>query len=114
MLVYSITDDQTLEDLKSFREQILRVHSDKQVPMIVIGNKLDLAASDRAVMVEEGRDLANTFNAPFMEVSARENKGVREAFATLIREILARNPEAGTGDAVAEVLGANEADAMDG
>lgn len=31
MLVYSITDDQTLEDLKSFREQILRVHSDLAV-----------------------------------------------------------------------------------
>ena len=41
---------------------------------------------------------------------ARENKGVKEAFSTLIREILARNPEAGTGEDVAEVLGANEPD----
>lgn len=38
--------------------------------MIVVGNKLDLA-SDRAVMVEEGRHLANTFNAPFVEVSVK-------------------------------------------
>ena len=45
---------------------------------------------------------------------ARENKGVREAFAMLIREILARNPEAGTGESVAEVLGADDAEGGDG
>jgi GTPase SAR1 family protein len=31
LLVYSITDDQTLEELKSIREQILRVHRNKKV-----------------------------------------------------------------------------------
>lgn len=31
LLVYDIVDDQTLEELKSIREQILRVHRDKKV-----------------------------------------------------------------------------------
>ena len=31
LLVYSIVDDQTLEELRDIREQILRVHPDKKV-----------------------------------------------------------------------------------
>lgn len=31
LLVYSIVDDQTLEELKGIREQILRVHKDRKV-----------------------------------------------------------------------------------
>lgn len=31
LLVYSIVDDQTLEELREIREQILRVHPDRKV-----------------------------------------------------------------------------------
>lgn len=31
LLVYSIVDDQTLEELRAIREQILRVHRDRKV-----------------------------------------------------------------------------------
>lgn len=47
LLVYSITDDQTLEDLRSIREQILRVDRDKRIPILVVGNKLDLESTER-------------------------------------------------------------------
>lgn len=69
LLVYSITDDQTLEELRSIRDQILRVHKDKKVPMVVIGNKVDLAGTDRAVTKDEGEILAKDFGASFLEVS---------------------------------------------
>lgn len=69
LLVYSIIDDQTLEELRDIREQILRVHRDKKVPMVVIGNKADLAKRDRAVSKEEGKALADEFGAGFLEVS---------------------------------------------
>ena len=36
MLVYSITDDQTLEELRSIREQILRVHRNKKVQQVYL------------------------------------------------------------------------------
>jgi GTPase KRas len=71
LLVYSIVDDQTLEELRSIREQILRVHKDRKVPMVVIGNKADMAKKDRAVSKEEGKALADEFNASFLEVSVR-------------------------------------------
>ena len=89
LLVYSITDDQTFEELRSIREQILRVHPNRQgklvfclcfvcvnyvfvifaVPMLLIGNKLDMAAKDRAVTKEEGGALAKEFNTSHLEVS---------------------------------------------
>jgi GTPase KRas protein len=87
ILVYSITDDQTLEELRSIREQILRVHRNKQVPLIVIGNKLDLAKQERAVSVEEGKALAEEFGAQFMEVTAKDNVKVKDAFVSIVRAV---------------------------
>jgi hypothetical protein len=96
LLVYSTVDDQTFEELRSIREQILRVHQDRKVPMLVVGNKVDLS-NDRAVSKEEGAKLAQEFGASFMEVTAKENFRVKDAFNALIRKILAKNPKAGTG-----------------
>jgi GTPase KRas protein len=130
LLVYSIVDDQTLEELKAIREQILRVHKDKKVPMVVIGNKVDMAKKDRAVSKEEGKALADEFGAEFLEVSvsgihyrstniiltrcvlqAKENSKVKDAFETLVRRIIKKNPKAGQdSDQAAGVFGGGKAD----
>ena len=94
LLVYSITDDQTFEELRSIREQILRVHNDRKVPMLIVGNKVDLA-HDRAVSQEEGSKLASEFGAQFLEVTAKEDHKVKDSFHMLIRTILSKNPKAG-------------------
>jgi len=94
--VYALTDDQTFEDLQEIRGQIIEVHPSKdKIPMIVVANKLDLADEERAVSVEEGQTFADGFGAPFIEISARENLGVRDAFETMIRKILESAPDAG-------------------
>lgn len=116
LLVYSIVDDQTLEELRGIREQILRVHKDRkvihtevvfkisincfeQVPMVVIGNKVDMAKTDRAVSKEEGKSLADEFGASFLEVSAKDNSKIKDAFETLVKKIIAKNPKAGHAEA---------------
>ena len=88
--MYSITDDQTLDELKDIRDQILRVHKNKKVPMMVVGNKLDLAKRDRAVSKEEGKALAEEFGATFMEVSAKDNHKVKESFDKLLKKIVSK------------------------
>jgi len=110
LLVYSITDDQTLEDLRGIREQILRVHRDHKVPMVVVGNKLD-AASERAISVQEGEALAEEFHASFLEVSARTKYRVKEAFDMIVRKVLAKSPKAGSNDSsTGSVFGAGKID----
>lgn len=105
MLVYSITDDQTLEELRSIRDQILRVHRNKKIPMVVIGNKVDMAKRDRAVSKEEGKALAEEFGASFLEVSAKENFKIKDSFESLIKKILSKNPSKGKESAVSSPSG---------
>lgn len=113
LLVYSIVDDQTLEELREIREQILRVHRDRKVPMVVVGNKAD-AKKDRAVSKEEGKALADEFGASFLEVSAKENSKIKDAFETLVRKIVTKNPKAGAdSDQAGNVFGGGKAEPED-
>jgi GTPase SAR1 family protein len=59
---------------------------------MLVGNKSDLT-QERRVDVSEGRELAQQYNIPFMEVSAKENINISEVFMTLgkgIKEKLMR------------------------
>jgi len=109
MLVYAITDDQSLEELVGIRDQILRVHRDKKVPIVVIGNKADMT-KDRAVSQDEGWATADNFGAAFLEVSAKNNIKVRDAFETLVRKVLSKNPKAGSAGGSGGVFGAGAVD----
>ena len=54
LLVYSITSQQSFEEIKTFQQQILRVKDKDYFPMIVVGNKCDLDG-EREVSVEGTR-----------------------------------------------------------
>src|ERR1700704_4977983 len=86
MLVYAITSHASFDEITSFREQIRRVKDKDRVPMVLIGNKCDLA-SDRQVTTQEGQELSKTFGCPFFESSAKTRINVEEAFYQLVREI---------------------------
>jgi len=76
MLVFSITDDATFEDLTTIRDQVLRAHENPKVPIILVGNKSDLE-DDRAVSVEEGKKKAEIFNARYIEISVCTSRALR-------------------------------------
>lgn len=48
LLVYSINNRQSFEEIKTFQQQILRVKDKDYFPIIVVGNKCDLE-SERKV-----------------------------------------------------------------
>jgi GTPase KRas protein len=62
------------------------VKDEETYPMVVVGNKCDLE-KDREVSTSEGRELAKSFDAPFVEASAKARMNVEEAFFQLVREI---------------------------
>merc|ERR1719364_674433 len=86
LCVYSITSKGTFEEIANFREQILRVKDADKVPMVIVGNKLDLDA-ERVVSQQEGKELAASFGCPWMETSAKARIRVEDAFFELVREI---------------------------
>ncbi|CAD7682752.1 unnamed protein product [Nyctereutes procyonoides] len=70
ILVYSLVNQQSFQDIKPMRDQIVRVKRYEKVPLILVGNKVDLEP-EREVMSSEGRALAQEWGCPFMETSAK-------------------------------------------
>uniref|UniRef100_A0A8I5NU40 Ras-related protein Rap-2 n=1 Tax=Papio anubis TaxID=9555 RepID=A0A8I5NU40_PAPAN len=70
ILVYSLVNQQSFQDIKPMRDQIIRVKRYEKVPVILVGNKVDLE-SEREVSSNEGRALAEEWGCPFMETSAK-------------------------------------------
>jgi len=86
LLVYSITDRQSFEEIMTFQQQILRVKDKDYFPMIVVGNKCDLDG-ERQVSTQEGQNLAKNFGCKFIETSAKSRINVDNAFYDIVREI---------------------------
>lgn len=84
VLVYSITSSKSFEIVKVIYEKM----SDMliKVPIILIGNKTDLHM-DREVTNEQGKRLAASWGAGFMEVCAKQHSEVALAFKGLLTSI---------------------------
>ena len=57
----------------------------QQLPVVVVGNKVDLEA-DREVSIVEGFETAKQWNASFIETSAKLGINVDECFDLLVEE----------------------------
>uniref|UniRef100_A0A8C1PW27 small monomeric GTPase n=1 Tax=Cyprinus carpio TaxID=7962 RepID=A0A8C1PW27_CYPCA len=73
-----------LNPLDFKQEQIKRVKDSDDVPMVLVGNKCDLA---RTVDTKQAQELARSYGIEFVETSAKTRQGVEDAFYTLVREI---------------------------
>lgn len=90
VLVYSITDTDSFQQLKKIYAQLRRTKGEgSSIPCIVVANKLDLDAQ-RAVQREEGINFARQANCEFIEVSAKNRLEVEEVFTRLVRAIRVR------------------------
>jgi len=86
VLVYSIADKKTFDEISDFYDQICRVKDSDNVPMVLVGNKSDLE-SDRVVSTDEGRNFSKQHNMMFLEVSVKVGHNVDEVFYELVREV---------------------------
>lgn len=85
MLVYDITKRQSFDHVARWLEE-LRGHADKNIVIMLIGNKSDLGTL-RAVPTEDAKEFAERENLFFMETSALEAINVENAFMTVLTEI---------------------------
>ena len=90
LLVYSITKRATFDEVAALYARIMRVKEDEEskVHLVLVGNKCDLD-DQRQVGIDEGRSLANDWDCPFYETSAKNKINNTEPFfhcARLIRD----------------------------
>ncbi|XP_077052669.1 GTP-binding protein Rit1 isoform X1 [Siphateles boraxobius] len=86
IISYSITDRRSFQEARHFKQLIYRVRRTVDTPVVLVGNKSDLAHL-RQVSVEEGKQLAREFQCPFFETSAAFRYYIDEVFAALVRQI---------------------------
>jgi len=104
IVCYSITDRHSFLECEEYRNLIIKVRAQDNVPIILVANKVDLdqgttntttsslslsgsGSYSRQVTREEGSSLAKKFGCPFIETSAAHRKHVDDVFHTLVREI---------------------------
>ncbi|KAK3943191.1 ras family-domain-containing protein [Diplogelasinospora grovesii] len=90
LLVFSITSEASLEELKTLREEIIRIKDDENVPIVIVGNKADLI-EQRMVDRKTAFALSQQWAAPYYESSARTRTNVEEVFVDLCRQMLRRD-----------------------
>lgn len=89
LLVFNTTSLSSLDKLSSLHDRIVRIKNDPLTPLVVVGNKCDLK-EDRAVSQAKALAVAQSWNAPYHETSARGRTNVDEAFVDLCRQVIRR------------------------
>ena len=82
LLVFSITSRDSLRELATLREEIIRIKDDESVPIVIVGNKADLE-DQRAVDRAKAFTISQQWQAPYYETSAR-TRGMSFRFIVLL------------------------------
>merc|ERR1719152_382668 len=90
VLVFDVTSMDSLaelDDLVSTLQRVKDVDScvDK-VPVVIVANKCDMTAERRAIGTEEASERSKKLGCRYLEASAKDNWGVKEAFELAVRE----------------------------
>ncbi|XP_005088933.1 ras-related protein Ral-A isoform X2 [Aplysia californica] len=93
LCVFSIKEQESFQATQDFREQILRVKNDENIPFLLVGNMVDLA-EQRQVSVDEATKRAQEWKVSYVETSAKTRANVDKVFYDLMREIRSRKMEA--------------------
>ncbi|KAJ3443231.1 ras-like protein rasd [Anaeramoeba flamelloides] len=86
LFVYSIVTKDSQKTLETYYKQIYKIKDELKIPLVLIGNKVDLEG-ERNVTTEEGIQLSEKYQCPFFETSAKTGKNVEESFFSLVREV---------------------------
>lgn len=104
LVVYDITEEDSLEKAKSWIRELQR-HADAKITIALVGNKLDLA-EQRTIPTEEGAKYAEAEGLMFMETSAKTPTNITALFEAVAKKLpldrgmgAARRPAAGAAPA---------------
>ena len=87
-IVYDITNKSTFESVDKWIKD-LNSYGDKNLTMLLIGNKSDLE-DKRIINKEEGEEKEKSFELGFIETSAYNGDNIAQAFDIMLKEVLKR------------------------
>lgn len=87
LLLYSVIAQSSFNEVEDIRAQIVRVKDREDVPMVLVGNKCDLA-DQRVIPTTTGAETAKKFNCAFYETSAKTRTNVEEVFSDVVRRVV--------------------------
>ncbi|WKY00994.1 hypothetical protein Q1695_015194 [Nippostrongylus brasiliensis] len=87
ILVYAIDDKKSFEIIQVIHDKIMETIGDNKVPIVIVGNKVDLQHASRTVTKEDGSKLAQKWKAAFIETSAKDNTAVQQIFDKMLHQI---------------------------
>jgi Ras-related protein Rab-7A len=94
VLVFDVNSTKSFEALESWRDEFLIQASPRDpdnFPFVVLGNKIDVEDSKRAVSTKRANTFCNSKGGvPYFETSAKEAINVEQAFEVIARNALAQ------------------------
>ena len=88
-IVYDITRKTTFDNIDKWISD-LRLNGDKNICIIILGNKSDLI-EQRQIQEKDGKKKAEMFKTAFLETSALNGDNIAKAFDELIEQIYQNN-----------------------
>ena len=83
ILVYDVTNEQTLESLNYWLNELNDKVDQENMLLCLAGNKCDVDSSEKKVSVSQGKKFAEEHNMIFYETSAKTGAGVKELFQAI-------------------------------
>ena len=110
-VVYDITRKQSFESVDRWIND-LRAAADKNLTIIIIGNKCDLE-DQRQVNKEQGEEKAKNFEVAFMETSAFSGENLNQAFEKMMNEVFKKCHEDMMSDGEVDIVGPSKDISLD-
>jgi len=95
-MVYDITDNETFDHIKNWMNDIDKF-AKEGVLKILVGNKCDLSEK-RQVSFQKGKELAESYNIPFFETSAKSAENIENLFVEATRTFINKQISMGNVD----------------
>ena len=105
LLVYSIDDIESFDEVKKKYEKILQIKGKGNFSCVIAGNKCDLSDIVRKVPKKVAEEYANSRGIPFMETSALNTINVKEAFTRLAHDVMEKTQDAKNNNSGSKMCG---------
>jgi len=83
VIMFDVTDKTSFEKVQEWIKSV-EDNSDRDISMILVGNKIDLP---KEVTFDLGKELADFYKLKYFEISVKDGVGVTESMLYIIKEI---------------------------